>query len=84
VVCDRFAWRSLGLAKEFCVDQRENRAKPNTHHEVVAVRVGRFSSLRLVDALEAVDELLGQGFAGFGPEEAAGCGAVLLDREGEG
>jgi len=37
----------------------------------------------LVDALEAVDELLGEGFAGFGPEETAADAAVLFDREGE-
>ena len=37
-----------------------------------------------VDALEAVDELLGEGFAGFGPEEAAADAAVFFDREGEG
>ncbi len=37
-----------------------------------------------VDALEAVDEFLGEGFAGFGPEEAAADAAVFFDREGEG
>lgn len=40
--------------------------------------------LRLVDALEAVDELLGEGFAGFGPEKAAADAAVFFDREREG
>ena len=40
--------------------------------------------LRLVDALEAVDEFLGEGFAGFGPEEAAADAAVFFDGEGEG
>jgi hypothetical protein len=34
--------------------------------------------------LEAVDELLGEGFAGLCPEEAAADAAVFLDREGEG
>jgi hypothetical protein len=38
----------------------------------------------LVDALEAVDELLREGLAGLGPEQAAGDAAVLLDGEGEG
>jgi len=37
-----------------------------------------------VDALETVDELLGEGFAGFGPEEATADAAVFFDREGEG
>ena len=37
-----------------------------------------------MDALEAVDEFLGEGFAGFGPEEAAADAAVFFDREGEG
>jgi hypothetical protein len=37
-----------------------------------------------VDALEAVDELLGEGFAGLGPEETAADAAVFFDREGEG
>jgi hypothetical protein len=39
---------------------------------------------RLVEALEAVDELLSEGFAGLGPEEAAADVAVSFDREGEG
>jgi hypothetical protein len=39
---------------------------------------------RSVDALEAVDELLGERFAGFCPEEAAADAAVLFDGEGEG
>src|ERR1700722_14893973 len=30
------------------------------------------------------DELLGEGFAGFGPEKASADAAVFLDREGEG
>src|SRR5260370_31785828 len=38
----------------------------------------------LVDALETVDELLGEWFAGFGPEEAAADAAVFFDGEGEG
>src|SRR5215469_187905 len=37
-----------------------------------------------VEALEAGDELFGEGLAGLGPEEAAGDTAVLLDRESEG
>ena len=37
-----------------------------------------------VDALEAVDELLGEGFAGFGPEKTAADAAVFFDGEGEG
>jgi hypothetical protein len=37
-----------------------------------------------VDALEAADELLGEGFAGLGPKEAAADAAVFFDREGEG
>ena len=36
-----------------------------------------------VKALQAGDQLFGEGFAGFGPEEAAGDAAVFLDREGE-
>jgi len=38
----------------------------------------------LVEALQAVDELLGEGFAGLGPEEAAADIAVFFDGEGEG
>ena len=38
----------------------------------------------LVEALEAGDEFFGEGFAGLGPEEAAGDAAVLFDGEGEG
>ena len=37
-----------------------------------------------IDSLESVDELLGEGFAGFGPEEAAANAAVFFDRKGEG
>jgi hypothetical protein len=33
----------------------------------------------LVEALQAGDEFFGEGFAGFGPEEAAGDAAVLFD-----
>ena len=40
--------------------------------------------LASVEALEAGDQLFGEGFAGLGPEEAAGDAAVLLDGEGEG
>ena len=40
--------------------------------------------LASVEALEAGDEFFGEGFAGLGPEEAAGDGAVLFDGEGEG
>ena len=42
-------------------------------------RVKRRWLRALVDALQAVDELLGEGFAGFGPEEAAADAAVFLD-----
>jgi len=38
----------------------------------------------LVDALEAGDEFLGEGFAGLGPEQARGDAAVLLDEQGKG
>jgi hypothetical protein len=38
---------------------------------------------RLVDVLETGDEFFGEGFAGLGPEEAAGDAAVFLDQEGE-
>ena len=38
----------------------------------------------VVDALEAVDELLREGFAGFCPEKAAADAAVFFDGEGEG
>lgn len=38
----------------------------------------------LVEALEAGDEFLSEGFAGFGPEEAGGDAAVFFDGEGEG
>ena len=37
-----------------------------------------------VDALETLDELLDEGFAGFGPEEAAADAGVFFDGEGEG
>ena len=37
----------------------------------------------LVNALETVDELLGEGFAGFGPEETAADAAVFFDGEGK-
>ena len=47
-------------------------------------RVRRRWRRALVDALEAVDEFLGQRLAGFGPEEAAADAAVFLDGEGEG
>src|ERR1700744_5856633 len=40
--------------------------------------------LASVEALEAGDEFFGEGFAGLGPEEAAGDAAVLFDGEGEG
>ena len=40
--------------------------------------------VRLIDALETVDEFLGEGFAGFGPEEAAADAAVFFDGEGKG
>lgn len=39
---------------------------------------------RSVDALEAGDELFGEGFTGLSPEEAAADAAVLFDEEGEG
>ena len=45
---------------------------------------GRVASLISVEALEAGDEFFGEGFAGLGPEEAAGDAAVLFDGEGEG
>jgi hypothetical protein len=38
----------------------------------------------LIDALEAVDELLREGFAGFGPEETAADVAVFFHGESEG
>lgn len=38
----------------------------------------------LVQALEAGNEFFGEGFAGLGPEEAAGDAAVFFDGEGEG
>src|SRR5712691_10140498 len=38
----------------------------------------------LVDALETLDELLDERFAGFGPEEAAADAAVFFDGESEG
>jgi hypothetical protein len=46
--------------------------------------LAEFAEKNLVDALEAVDEFLGQRLAGFGPEEAAADAAVFFDREGEG
>jgi len=46
VTCDRFAWCSRWSQMKFCADQREGLAKPKTHHEVVAVRTGRFCGLR--------------------------------------
>jgi len=53
VTCDRFAWCSLGLAKEDCADQREGRAIAITHHEVVAPRAagpsGRTCLLALLE-----------------------------------
>jgi hypothetical protein len=39
---------------------------------------------RLVDALEAVDEFLDEGFAGFSPEQPAADAAVFFDGQGEG
>ena len=38
----------------------------------------------LVHPLQSVDELLGDAFAAFGPEQAAGDAAVLLNAQGEG
>ena len=38
----------------------------------------------LVQALKSGDEFFGEGFAGFGPEEAAADAAVLFDGEREG
>jgi hypothetical protein len=52
--------------------------------EAAPERRERLRVFFLVDALEAVDELLGEGLAGLGPEQAAGDAAVLLDGEGEG
>ena len=40
--------------------------------------------LASVEALEAGDKFFGEGFAGLGPEEAAGDAAVLFYGEGEG
>jgi len=41
-------------------------------------------SYRSVDALEAIDEFLSEGFAGFGPEKTAADAAVFFDQEGKG
>ena len=40
--------------------------------------------LASVEALEASDEFFGEGFAGLGPEKAAGDAAVFFDGEREG
>src|ERR1700744_814873 len=40
--------------------------------------------LASVEALEAGDKFFGEGFAGLGPEQAAGDAAVLFDGEREG
>jgi len=42
VVCDRFAWSSCWSARILVASSSERHAKPNTHHEVVAARAGRF------------------------------------------
>ncbi len=33
--------------------------------------------------MQSCDELLGEGFAGLGPEESAGDAAVFFDQQGE-
>src|SRR5208283_4771172 len=58
-------------------------AVPGVIRRTVARRE-RLSAKKLVDSLEARDELFGEGLAGLGPEEAAADGAVFLHQEGEG
>src|ERR1700712_1340272 len=42
------------------------------------------SLFHLIQTLQAGDELFGEWFAGFCPEQAAGNAAVFFDRKGEG